>query len=85
MEGLIAIFIWVGLSIACGFAASSRGRNAIGWSLFAAFFSPVLAILFLLAFGAVGKKCPRCAEDIKKEARVCKHCGFDFTSRKVRK
>ena len=22
------------------------------------------------------KKCPDCAEDVKKEARVCKHCGY---------
>ena len=24
------------------------------------------------------KKCPRCAETVKAEARVCKHCGHEF-------
>lgn len=24
------------------------------------------------------KKCPRCAETVKAEAEVCKHCGYDF-------
>jgi len=26
----------------------------------------------------VSKRCPDCAEIIKKEAKVCKHCGYQF-------
>lgn len=29
------------------------------------------------------KKCPRCAEIIKVEARACKHCGHEFSQRDV--
>lgn len=29
------------------------------------------------------KKCPRCAEVIKKEARVCKHCGYEYTETQI--
>ena len=29
------------------------------------------------------KKCPACAERIKLEARVCRYCGHEFTSREV--
>ena len=25
------------------------------------------------------KTCPQCAEDIKKAAKVCKHCSYEFT------
>ncbi|WP_251980302.1 zinc ribbon domain-containing protein [Salinibacter ruber] len=29
------------------------------------------------------KKCPDCAEYIKLEARVCKHCGHEFSKKEV--
>jgi ribosomal protein L37E len=29
------------------------------------------------------KKCPRCAEAIKVEAKVCKHCGYEFSESMV--
>ena len=29
------------------------------------------------------KKCPMCAEDIKLEARRCKHCGHEFSKQEV--
>lgn len=29
------------------------------------------------------KKCPMCAEYIKLEARVCKHCGHEFSNEEV--
>lgn len=29
------------------------------------------------------KKCPRCAETVKKEAQVCRFCGFEFSSPQV--
>ncbi len=24
------------------------------------------------------KRCPDCAEEVQDDARVCKHCGYDF-------
>jgi len=50
--------------------------------------SPTLAILGGILLGPFSllmifissevKKCPKCAEYIKKEAKVCRHCGTDL-------
>lgn len=29
------------------------------------------------------KKCPQCAEAIKKAAKVCKHCGYQFSEQEI--
>ncbi len=29
----------------------------------------------------VGKRCPYCAERVKREARRCRHCGQDINER----
>jgi hypothetical protein len=34
---------------------------------------------------ATTKDCPKCAETIKLEARVCKHCGYEFTDEELEK
>lgn len=59
---------------------------------FAAFISPLLGLLFALSSstserravlnGESGeyKKCPFCAESVRKEAVKCKHCGSDLNA-----
>ncbi|RWT12435.1 hypothetical protein DN603_30820 [Raoultella planticola] len=59
---------------------------------FAAFISPLLGLLFALSSstserravlnGEAGeyKKCPFCAESVRKEAVKCKHCGSDLNA-----
>jgi hypothetical protein len=45
--------------------------------------SPLLAVvLLLLASDDRTRKCPHCAEFIKPEAIVCKHCGSNVVSSK---
>ena len=37
-------------------------------------------ISFLMVFLTdEGKRCPNCAESVKQDAKICKHCGYDFT------
>lgn len=86
---MIFIF-WIGLSILIGVYASNRGRNGVLYFFLSAILSPLLGFIFILAAGddkkeiekqriASGqeRKCPFCAELIKVEAKVCKHCGRD--------
>jgi hypothetical protein len=47
---LMALLLWLPLSIVIGFAGRARGRSFIGWFLAAIFFSPVIAFFLLLIF-----------------------------------
>ncbi len=38
-------------------------------------FSPVIAAIVLLLSGRKARTCPKCAEKIRMQALVCKHCG----------
>jgi len=76
MTTLLLLWLFGGL---LGYAAATKR----GWSPLAGFVGGVLLgpLAFLLFFvsGVTGddkrQKCPRCAEWIKAEATICKHCG----------
>lgn len=82
---------WVIASIVVGMWAGGRGRSGGGWFLIAVLVSPLLAWLILLVIGkneqaveaaAISeggmRKCPMCAELVKREAIKCKHCGAEL-------
>lgn len=80
-------FVWLFVAVICGVLASSRGRSGFGWFLLGglfSFFALILLALLPSKKAPVGVevptpdthvKCPDCAELIRMEARVCKHCG----------
>jgi len=39
---------------------------------------PVIALIGLLLWRRDGKKCPHCAERVKRQAIRCKHCGSEL-------
>ena len=78
--------------------AHNKGHNFLGWWIFGAGLFIValpLAIVLkpdatvlekrkeLASLAAGGRKCPSCAEVIKREARVCRFCGRDVEPERV--
>ena len=74
---------WIVLGPLVGYAASQRrGFSAVGGVIGGILLGPVFSFLMFFVSGVASsseqKKCPFCAEWIKPEAVVCKHCHKDI-------
>ncbi|NLD53183.1 MAG: hypothetical protein GX652_00800 [Burkholderiaceae bacterium] len=93
-----AVGAWLLCALLVGFAARSRGRAFAPWLLLAIVVTPIVAALVLASFadrsalrvreaarrGRDGMRlCPSCAEVIWAQARRCRFCLADLTSRPV--
>jgi hypothetical protein len=76
-----------------GAIAQSKGHSFAGWWIFGALLFIVALPMSLmlspkrdeyadqinaLAFAAAHRKCPSCAEMVKREAVICRFCGRDL-------
>lgn len=79
------VFCWLVMGVICAVVALAKGRSAIGWFLLGCLFGP-LALLFAAAMSATPRRpsaqpahtlktCPYCAEQVQRQAVVCRHCG----------
>ena len=88
---MLWILLWIVLSALVGAYANSKGRSAIAYSLLSLILSPIVGIILAIVAEpdfdklekravSAGKhrKCPYCAEWVKKEANICKHCGKEL-------
>jgi len=82
---------WIILSLLCGMFASNKGRSFFGYFLLSIVLSPLIGFIAVLIskedtekleqkelVRGNKRKCPFCAEIVKVDAVVCKHCGKEL-------
>ena len=73
------IIIWAMCGLIAMYLYQQRGRSSVTGFLGGFLLGP-LGIVLALVSPSQMPKCPHCAEFVKSEALVCKHCGRDLPS-----
>ena len=62
------------LSVIPAYIAQTKGKSFGAWYVYGLFLLPITFVHSLI-LERDDRKCPHCAELVKLEATVCKHCG----------
>lgn len=93
---MVWVIVWIFCGVLGGVIGSSKGRKGLGYGL--GFLLGPIGLLIMavmpedktaIAEQAIAtnqeRKCPFCAELIKAEAKVCKHCSREVTPLEIPK
>lgn len=88
--GELFVIVWAICLLAVPIMAVQKNRSGFLWFILAVLFGPVALLIVAVASaerpdgtkpeGGFIRKCPFCAEGIRKDAVVCLHCGKDLTA-----
>ena len=67
---------WFGFSLSVGVLAERWGHTGAAYFFLSLMFSPLLVGFLVLVQGEDGVTCGRCREKIKRNAAVCRFCGY---------
>jgi phosphotransferase system glucose/maltose/N-acetylglucosamine-specific IIC component len=73
------LLFWVLFGALIGVSAAQRRGFSVAGGIIGGLLLGPLSFLMYFASGD-RRKCPQCAEWIKKEAKLCPHCKTDFAT-----
>lgn len=75
LQEILILAFFIVISVAGYRIAKKKQRNAWLWAIAIFIFPLSIIVLMCIGFNHKTKLCPYCSEDIREEAKVCKHCG----------
>lgn len=94
---MFVVILWIVFAVLVGLLASSKGRSGFLFFFLALILSPIVGLVIALVIpknneiveskaienGGM-RKCPSCAELVKSEAKICKHCQSDLSPMEIK-